>query len=289
MTVVIACQLFPAIAVVADCRVSYPPPYEEVDDCLQKLYQIEDRLVMGFAGPLKGAYKIMALVRDNVQSYSKPPIADNLQRDAERWIRHKYREIDEPDRKGLSFILATVEPRREQPGNWFLLDEHGNLKPSSRPSWWPFLPEWKIIALRPSQSEPTKLVREEGLFAKIIGVNDENRKIIEEVLVEIYQSASEQPALQMLRLLDILQSKVMARQIKRVGGLLQGALLSENGIEWFSYVGDNVALEFVKDRFVQRNTQTGQTLPLMTIWEWEESQPAPGSFGGFEDPDFRDL
>ena len=80
MTVVIACKFWKALAVIADCRVCYQPPYLEVDDYLQKLYQIGDRLVIGFAGPLEGAHRVMDLVRKNAPSYPKPPIADNLRR-----------------------------------------------------------------------------------------------------------------------------------------------------------------------------------------------------------------
>jgi hypothetical protein len=287
MTVVVACKLWKAVAVIADCRVSYLPPCEEVDDYLQKLYQIGNRLVMGFAGPLQGAYKVMELVQENARSYSKPATADNLQRDVERWVRHRYRELDEPDRKGLSFVLATVEPKREKQAKWFSSDSQGNVEPSSKPSWFPFVPEWKTIALRPSQSEPAELVREERRFAKVIGVQEEDREAIEETLSESYRFAFKQPALQMQAILGFLKAKLMERQVKGVGGLFQGALLSENGIQWVGYAGKDVVLEFAEQRFVQRNTRTGHTLPLMTIWEWAESRPAPGSFGVFEDVDLQ--
>lgn len=287
MTVVIACKLWKVVAVIADCRVSYLPPYEEVDDCLQKLYQIGNRLVIGFAGPLQGAYEVMELVRENARSYSKPSTADNLQRDVERWVRHRYGELDESDRKGLSFIIATVEPKREKQAKWYSSDGQGNIEPSSKPSWFPFVPEWKTIALRPSQSEPTELVSEERRFAKVIGVKEEDREAIKETLSKSYGFAFKQPALQMQAILGFLKAQLMERQIKRVGGLFQGALLSESGIQWGGYAGKDVVLEFVEGRFVQRNTQTGQTLPLMTIWEWAESKPAPGSFGAFEDVDLQ--
>jgi 20S proteasome alpha/beta subunit len=78
MTIVMAYRTWKSVAVIADCRVSYNPPYEDVDDYLQKLYQIGTRLVIGFAGPLQGAYQIMELVRANARSYSKPPVAENL-------------------------------------------------------------------------------------------------------------------------------------------------------------------------------------------------------------------
>jgi hypothetical protein len=258
-----------------------------VDDYLQKLYQIGDRLVMGFSGPLQGAYKVMELVRENARSYSKPTTADNLQRDVERWVRHRYRELDEPERTTLSFVLATVEPTREKQAKWFSSDGKGNIEPSSKPSWFPFVPEWNTIALRPSQSKPGELVREERRFAKVIGLQKEDRKAIEETLMETSGFTFKQPALQMQAILGFLKAKLMERQVEGVGGLFQGALLTENGIEWVGYAGKDVVLQFAEGRFVQRNTQTGQALPLMTIWEWAGSRPAPGSLGAFEDSDLQ--
>ena len=57
------------------------PPYEEVNDYLQKLYQIGDRLVLGFSGPLKEAYEVMELVGENMRSYSQ---TSNCQQSTER-------------------------------------------------------------------------------------------------------------------------------------------------------------------------------------------------------------
>lgn len=197
MTVVIACKFWKAVTVIADCRVSYTPPYEEVDDYLQKLYQIGDRLVLGFSGPLQGAYEVMELVRENMHNYSKPPIASNLQRDVERWIQYKYRELSKVDRKNLSFVLATVEPSREKQSKWYRSDGSGEPKPSSKPSWFPYVPEWKTLALKPSPSEPTELGKEEKQFVQIIGVKEEDHKAIEKTLMESYGFAFEQPLLQM--------------------------------------------------------------------------------------------
>jgi hypothetical protein len=284
MTVVIACRFWKAVTVIADCRVSYMPPYEEVDDCLQKLYQIGDRLVLGFSGPLQGAYEVMELVRENMRSYSKPPVASNLQRDVERWIQHKYRKLNEVDRKNLSFVLATVEPSREKQSKWYSSDGSGEPKPSSKPSWFPYVPEWKTLALKPSPSEPMELVRVGGQFAQIIGVKEEDRKAIEKTLMDSYRFAFKQPLPQMQVIMGFLKFRLMTEGVRRVGGLFQCALLSEKGIQWLGYVGTNVVLEPSEGRFVQRNTLTGQMLPLMTIWEWAESRPAPGSLGSFEDP-----
>jgi len=53
MTVVIAASSGKQSQSSLTVEFSYMPPYEEVDDYLQKLYQIGDRLILGFSGPLK--------------------------------------------------------------------------------------------------------------------------------------------------------------------------------------------------------------------------------------------
>lgn len=280
MTVVIACKFWKAVAVIADCRVSYLPPYQEVDDCLQKIYQIGDRLVLGFSGPLQGAYEVMALVEKNAQEYSRTPIADNLQSDVERWIRYKYRTLDERDRRDLSFVLATIEPKREKHSSWFNVDG----REGSKPKWFPFIPEWKTMTLKPSRKDPGELAKDEWQFAKIIGIKGDDRKAVERVLTSHYGFAANQPVQQAQAIMGLLKFALMRRQVKTVGGLFQCALLSENGIRWLGYGGENVILEFVQDRFVQHNTVTGETAPLMSIREWAKTRPKPGSFGPFEDP-----
>ncbi len=283
MTIVIACKFWKTVAVIADCRVSYLPPHKEADDYLQKVYQIGNRLVLGFAGPLQGAYEVMELVRENARNYPRPPVAHNLQADVERWIRHKYRNLNEREREDLSFVVATVEPHREKRSKWFSSDG----KEKSKPVWFPYVPEWKTLVLRPSQSRPGELVKEESPFAKIIGVQGEIREAVEQVLMRHYGFTPNQPMLQMQAIMGFIKFELMWRQVETVGGLFQCAMLNENGIQWLGSGGENVVLELAQGRFVQRNTVTGETLPLMTIWEWAKNQPAPGSFGTFEDPGLR--
>jgi hypothetical protein len=281
MTLIVALKYWKTVAVIADCRVSYEPPYDEVDDYLQKIYQIGDRVVMGFSGPLQGAYEVMDLVRVNVRRYSSSPVADKLRQDLEGWIRCKYRALDAADRKRLSFMIATVEPKREKHSRW--ISPNGQEK--EKPSWFPYVPEWSILILKPSTSRPGELDREQETFVKIIGIAEENRKAVEKVLMDTYGFSFKQPKLQMMVVMGFLKAEVIKRKIRRVGGLFQCALLNEKGIQWLGYAGQNVVLELKQGRFVQTNIRTGETIPLMTIWEWAEKKPAPGSFGSFEDLD----
>jgi hypothetical protein len=52
MTVVIACWFLKTAAIFADCRVSdINKTTKSVDDNLQKIYQIDKRMILGFSGP----------------------------------------------------------------------------------------------------------------------------------------------------------------------------------------------------------------------------------------------
>lgn len=178
MTVVVACWYLKTLVVVADCRVSYTC-VDTVDDNLQKLYQIGDRLVLGFAGPLAGAYRVLKRVRANMAQYSKRLVAVSLQTDVERWIRYEYERISNPaDRRDLSFLLASVELRREKRSRW--RTPEGKEQP--KPGWFPCLPEFRVLTLVPSQSRPDDLVREEKAGFKVIGIRSkEERSAIRDI------------------------------------------------------------------------------------------------------------
>lgn len=290
MTVVIACRFLKSVSVIADCRVS-DGGRTEADDNLQKIYPLDNRMVVGFSGPLAGAYQVLDAIRRNRRAYSKRPVATNLLTDVERWIRHEYREIKQPkNRKGLSFILAAVEPRREARSRW--RTSQGEEKP--KPKWFPYVPELRVLALKPSQSKPNELVKQERGMCKIIGVPVEIRNAIQDRIESMYSFAFRQPKLQARAIVDALMLTLMESQVNSVGGLFQCAILSADGIEWLTYrlrsdLGD-VALDIVEGQYIQRDNVTGRTVPLMTIWQWWKEWQAnrqPGRFGVFEDPALR--
>lgn len=277
MTIVLAYPFLREIGIIADCRVSYPFP-QEPDDCLQKLYQIHNRLVIGFAGPLNGAFKVLEHVRINALKYPRRLSALKLQADVERWIRYAYKELNQADRLNLSFLLAAIEPRREKPSKWY----HDGVE-IPKPRWFPYVPDSRIVALKPSNQNPSDLVKEEKGM-KIIGIAQESSAEIERQANRLFGFSLNQPQLRMQALMFYLKYHLTSRQFNTVGGLLQSALLGERGIIWVGYAGPTVILEEHHGRFVQRDTVSGRTLPLMTIWEWAALKPSPGSLGTFDDP-----
>lgn len=291
MTVVIACRFLKSITVIADCRVSYTGK-SAVDDNLQKIYPVDERMVIGFSGPLAGAYQVLDAVKKNQQSYSKNPVAVNLMVDVERWIKHTYRLVRPADRKNLSFVLATVEPKRESRSRW--RTQNGAEK--SKPSWFPFVPELRATVLKPSQSEPTELKRSNSGICGIIGVQTEIQNAIQERVMNMYGFSFKQPKLQAQAILDALMLELKEKQIVSVGGLFQCAVLSLNGVEWLSYglpsdLGD-VSLTIENGQYIQRDNVSGRVVPLMNIWqwwsEWQKTQK-PGKTGVFEDPAHRHI
>ena len=99
-----------------------------------------------------------------------------------------------------------------------------------------------------------------------------------------YGFTANEPTTQLKVVMQALKYELMARQVKEVGGLFQCALLNEKGVQRLGYSAPSVILEPREGRFIQRNTVTGDELPLMSIWEWAEERPKPGEFGTFEDP-----
>ncbi len=292
MTVVIACRFLKSITVISDCRVSYSGQ-DTVDDSLQKIYPLDKQIVIGFSGPLAGAYQILEAVKRNRNDYQKHPASANLLSDVERWIRHEYKMIKQPEeRKNLSFVLASVDPKREMRSKWYTQDGIE----SSKPTWFPFVPELRSIKLIPSISKPEELIKEEKGMCKIIGVQDEIQKAIQDTLLDLFGFEFKQPKLQAQVIVNTLMYDLMERKVLSVGGLFQCAVLSEKGIEWLRYglpsdYGD-ISLEIVNGQYLQRDNFTGKVVPLMTIWQWQEEwqkKPLPGRFGIFEDPAYRKV
>ncbi len=218
MTVVVACHYLKTAVVVADCRVSYGKGANCVDDNLLKLYPFSN-VILGFAGPLKGANEVVGAVRENYRNYSKPKIASNLISDMERWIKHAYRDIDLADRKNLQFILAAVEPNREPRAVW----RNKNGEEISKPEWASNRPEIKIISLKPPQSNSEKLIttRSGHGLCHIIGVGTEIRDKIARWAGETLNFSAQSPKQQARVLADGLMAILMKEKVETVGGLFQ--------------------------------------------------------------------
>jgi hypothetical protein len=286
MTVIAAIPFFRHLVVIADSRVSDENIPGEAGDFLQKLYPIGNvsfglRVVIGFSGPLEGAYEVLEGVRKKARAYSKPAVAANLLKDIVRWIQFDYQIVKPQNRKRLSFLLAAVEPSRD--------------RSVRKPDWIPFLPTFSTLTLKPSNSEPTKLVVESRNIIKAIGVhNEEFLDELKDRMNKYYDLQFKYPEIGMQVVVNDLILYFMQRQDKynKVGGLFQCANLSVEGVKWLSYgsIGD-IVMKFENGRYIQHNKITGKTIPLMTINEWGKCwpRPKPGSFGLFENPVYRKL
>jgi hypothetical protein len=283
MTLVLGCRFLKSTTVIADCRVSYDGS-QAVDDNLQKLHQIEGKVVLGFAGPLAGAAKVMDRIRQNSVRHERYTSASKLLSDLERWIRWEYRRIENPmDRRNLSFLLASVEAGRPVRSTWRSQD--GTLRPT--PSWYAGVPELLTVALRPSHRDPEKLVTQRKGMCKVVGVGHHARERIEAQIQELYAFSFGDPVRQAVVVAQALMGLCMEMQIETVGGLFQIALLGRNGIQWVSYGGGDVGLQWEQGRYVQVNHATGARVPLASVWEWIPHSRSAGGTGVFEDPDLR--
>jgi len=182
------------------------------------------------------------------------------------------------NREGLSFLIAAVEPSRDR-----------SIK---KPDWIPFQPVFRSLTLKPSASNPSKLVVEERKIIKAIGVYDkEFLETLKDIMQKHYGLQFEHPEIGMKIVIDELMIYFRKREDKYhgVGGLFQCANLGVEGLKLLSYgsVGD-ITMKFVNGRYIQENKTTGKIVPLMSLSEWGRTKPLPGSFGIFENP-YRDL
>lgn len=268
MTVVVALPLFHKVIVIADSRVSWEGK-DEVDDILQKIYQVGDRMVVGFSGLLDGAYPVFRTIKENEKTYT----GTNLFRDMEGWIRREYRKLKPEHQKGLSFLLVQVKRQ--------------TLDIKRFP---PDMLKYRIIMLEPNRSKPGELRYRDGI--PVIGSGRQELNTIEDIFQEYYGFVNvsfqhRNPNIHAWVIVDEFIRHFMAKQPDKVGGLFQCATLNAEGIQWLSYgsIGD-VGLQLINGRYFQVNKVTGEKIKLKRILEWGEiiPRPLPGEFGTFEDP-----
>lgn len=273
MTVVVALPLFHKVIVIADSRVSWQGK-NEVDDILQKIYQVGDRMVVGFSGLLDGAYPVFKAIKENGKTYT----GTNLFRDMEGWIRHEYRKLKPEYQKGLSFLLVQVKRQ--------------TLDIKKIP---PDMLRYRIIMLEPDKSRTGELRYRDGI--PVIGSGRQELNTIKDIFQEYYGFVDvsfqyRNPHIHAWVIVDEFIRHFMAKQPDKVGGLFQCATLNAEGIQWLSYgsIGD-VSLQFINGRYFQVNKVTGEKIKLKTILEWGEiiPRPSPGDFGTFEDPVYQRI
>jgi hypothetical protein len=107
MTIALAIPSFTSVTVIADSRVAWSGRTKK-DDILQKIYPVNERTVLAFAGFLEGSASVMKAIVPNIKTYS----GSNLVRDIEGWIRAEYRSLPKRFQRDLSFLLINV-PEQE--------------------------------------------------------------------------------------------------------------------------------------------------------------------------------
>ena len=262
MTLVVGWKFGSGIALIADCRVSYKGRPEVYDD-LQKLYWIGDNSVLGFSGPLEGAYQVIEAIRGE---RTTTRLKDNCSiQDVERCVRIAFRGIQPKYKLNLKFILAHRNPTKVKEWGQYINTKFGL----------PNFPNCSIVLLKSSSSNPDELTRESQNI-NVIGDSTGMEKIIREKLVNEMLGVMMNPKGEgIVRVTDEIRQEV-ARVKNTVGGLFQCVVLDEHGIWWSAYSIGDLELKFEGERYVQVNKLTNKEIPLLTIWEWKKR--------GFERP-----
>ena len=289
MTVVVATHYLKTIVIIADCRVSdlnrEPIHIDDVDDNLQKIYPVGNKVIVAFSCPLDGAHKIFESLRIRPLRYGKSFVAQTIIHDLTRRIKYEYGLLSQSERKDLSFILVGIEPHRVRRSRVF--NEQGEEIP--KPNWLPSIPEKYITTLKP-QSDGSRLATDSNHMTHVLGLNKGDCDEVSRIVNILFSFSMRQPRLQAQALVSSLMLELKSRNILRIGGLFQCYLLSTEGITQLGYgspsqYGD-VDLIIEKGRYIQRNNVTGRRVPLLNIWEWWKAHKGLplGTVGSFEDP-----
>lgn len=276
MTVIIAFNYHSSLSVIADCRVTYPGS-KSIDN-LQKLYQFGDYVVLGFSGPLKGAYQVIEEIKKNIKKIPNKRKAIDTQR-LIRCIKYGFKSIPSPhDKKDLSFIVATVQP-------WYRRSIGLKIKSTNKLISTFESPRFETLILHPSSTCRDRLEEDKSGDIKIIGVSLKDQLKIKELLREkIPRLLMDTTKSEIIYALRELMLKLKSEGLLSVGGLFQCARLGTEGISWADYDLGKIALKTIERRYVQVNKETGEEKPLLTIWEWadkygfEKSPPEPDIF-----------
>lgn len=265
MTVLIALRHLSGVTIIADSRVSFGTS-QPVHDGLQKLYQVGDKIVFGFTGPLAGAFQVIQEIKKNRNRNSRSA-KNTTVRDVERWIRYAYQNISFNDRRGLSFLIARSDNKRLKSFGKHIQAKYGI----------PDFPETELFTLEPSQKNPAELIKIRQVIS-VIGVKPEFKVSIKEVFLDSFTDLLQSPGGQNTINLGINAIKIASsKHPDTIGGLFQCAVMDSRGIGWASYDNEDVSLTFEDGRYMQHNKRTGQKIPLLTVWEW-------GSYYGFKQP-----
>ncbi len=276
MTIVLGARFLTETLVIADSRISYGENSVLADDILQKLYPIGGREmgflgVIGFSGPLEGAYHVLTAVRQMMRRYNKRQVVSSVMDDLVRYIRRAYTGLNPPLRNG--FLIAGVEPSR-------------NLA-ATGPKWLPYMPQVMIWTLLPSDSKPGTLQLEKRGLVRTIGIRSpEFLTKLQEQVMQQWDTQYKYPEAGTRMLLDDLMLEFLLTDSRTVGGLFQCASLTRNGLRMYSYAGTSgLSLLWKNGRYFLTDEKNGIEQPLLNIFEWGEKQQdwRAGQFGTIED------
>lgn len=271
MTIVTALPFPPALVFVADSRASWEDDAIRHDN-LRKLYPIFDRAIIGFSGKIHMGYHVISHIQENERRYRRQLSALSIRQDAERWIRHAYKEaynslnMAEEEKRAMraSFILGTVEPSRD-------------MARGSRSSPL-FIPQMFTMKLVPRNSDPSELQVAQRKIIKTIGLDRRINELIERIFHQhsSYRAAvsgqvSQELLTEIWMFIEDLTIALKQHRKQNVGGLFQCAILSVDGVEWLSYsvLGDLV-IRYDSDQYIQIDKKTGEQIPIRSVVEWWE-------------------
>jgi hypothetical protein len=273
MTVVLGQQFLQGVIVMADCRASWIDKGNgkvvAKRDITQKIFFLNDNLIIGFAGDIDTAGAIICFLSREIGLRQKLGNLHIFTENAQRLIKFAYAEYckQKGKQETVEFVIAGVDKGRPER----VVDAEGKTT-----GYMPFY-DRKVIKLR----SPDFIRQDTSVIQDPIAIIGSGAEAFTDELKEEFKKLQFSFALagplaySAVIIGDVLMKKIRELGIDTVGGMTQIAVVENEGSGFVPYqgrsegnTGPNSKLDiemYIRDdgRLVQRNLVTKEEIPLL--------------------------
>ncbi len=275
MTVILGCNWFTEVIMMADSRISWEDHQRPPQDTLRKLYTLSDSnksAVLGFCGDIQAAKIVMLyLIEQKFQSYKRHFVLSQFRDELGQWIEEVAKSKLTPrQRTTIKFMLCGIEPTR-----------HASISKDGKViGTLPFV-EAHIYVYRIGRNGKVECDKRPRLFA-VIGSGKKLESIISKKLQKMISFGFDTPQLHWGRAVvggEVLANIIMENEevSATVGGPFQVIRITPAGLETH-YIwppgqdGRNVDIQYDNSKVVIYNPSTQEKYILYPVWDlpWQD-------------------
>lgn len=256
MTAVLAIDFIVHILILADCRVSWSGGKNEPQDNLQKVYPLGPTGVLGFAGDVSNAKKIVNEIRKTNKNL--PPTAMHIAQDISKCACQVYSKLPQKDQRYLELMYVALDY-----GNVNFITKNAVF--ANRVLTKMVSPKFKIqnetdcVRLGYAKNYPIKNLRENRDNLIDYGIKPGGIQFQSGIAVGHFGKA------------------LVSYSPTTVGGMFCVGTISKDGINWSSYTSGEYELIIQNGKFVQIDKSNGRVIPLKTLLEFDPNKPDVGN------------